>query len=105
MSNGFCKSCGQPLNENAEICPGCGVRQKTIVQKNPGLAAILSFFWTGAGQIYNGQIGKGLAFMVLQVINAIAMLAIIGFVTFPIVWALAIYDAYKVAEKINNGEA
>lgn len=105
MSEQFCKSCGQSLNENAEICPSCGVRQKTLIQKNPGTAAILSFFWTGAGQIYNGQITKGLAYMVLQIFNAIAMFAIIGFITFPLVWAVAIYDAYKSAEKINNGDA
>ena len=34
-------------------------------QKNPGLAAILSFFWCGLGQIYNGEIPKGVALMVL----------------------------------------
>lgn len=105
MSEQFCKSCGQSLNENAEICPSCGVRQKTLVQKNPGTAAILSFLWTGAGQIYNGQIGKGIALMVLQVFNALSMAVLIGFITFPIVWACAIYDAYKTAEKINNGDA
>jgi len=34
-------------------------------QKNPGLAAVLSFFWCGLGQIYNGEILKGVALMVL----------------------------------------
>jgi len=34
-------------------------------QKSPGLAAILSFFWCGLGQIYNGEIRKGVALMVL----------------------------------------
>ncbi len=34
-------------------------------QKNPGLAAFLSFFWCGLGQIYNGEIRKGVALMVL----------------------------------------
>ena len=28
--------------------------------KNPGVAAVLSFLWTGLGQIYNGQLVKGL---------------------------------------------
>ena len=32
--------------------------------KNPGLAAVLSFFYMGLGQIYNGQIAKGIAFIV-----------------------------------------
>jgi len=30
------------------------------VQKNPGIAAVLSFLFTGLGQLYNGQIFKGL---------------------------------------------
>jgi TM2 domain-containing membrane protein YozV len=34
-------------------------------QKSPGLAAILSFFWCGLGQIYNGEILKGVALMVV----------------------------------------
>ncbi|MGO9451733.1 MAG: hypothetical protein ACLQDV_11940 [Candidatus Binataceae bacterium] len=34
-------------------------------QKSPGLAGILSFFWCGLGQIYNGEILKGTALMVV----------------------------------------
>lgn len=30
-----------------------------VFYKNPGLAAVLSFFFMGLGQIYNGQIAKG----------------------------------------------
>jgi TM2 domain-containing membrane protein YozV len=33
--------------------------QPPIFYKNPSIATILSFFWMGLGQIYNGQIGKG----------------------------------------------
>jgi TM2 domain-containing membrane protein YozV len=36
-------------------------------QKNRGLAAILSFFWRGLGQIYNCEILKGVALMVIYV--------------------------------------
>jgi len=36
-------------------------KRGTINVKNPGLAAILSFFICGLGQIYNGQIAKGIA--------------------------------------------
>ncbi len=32
--------------------------------KNPTIATLLSFFWTGLGQIYNGQILKGVFFMI-----------------------------------------
>jgi TM2 domain-containing membrane protein YozV len=36
-----------------------------VRQKSPGFAATLSFFWCGLGQIYNGEIAKGLALMVV----------------------------------------
>ena len=71
--------------------------------KNPGIAAVLSFFWTGVGQIYNGQIMKGLLLIVVQIINSFLMLILIGFITFPLVWIWGIYDAYKVADRMNKG--
>ena len=36
-----------------------------VAPKSPGVAAVLSFFWAGLGQIYNGEIGKGILFMIL----------------------------------------
>ena len=69
--------------------------------KNSGLAAVLSFFFPGLGQIYNGEIGKGILIMFVQFINTLLMFVIIGFITFPIVWIWGMIDAYKTAEKIN----
>ncbi|MFC3957516.1 TM2 domain-containing protein [Halovivax cerinus] len=102
----FCSSCGNVIKEDAEICPDCGVRQKraTTVEKNPGLAAAASFLWTGLGQVYNGQIGKGIGFIVLQMVNVLLMFVLIGLITFPLTWIYGIYDAYKTAEKINEGK-
>ena len=72
-----------------------------VFYKNPGLAAILSFFYMGLGQIYNGQIGKGIAFIVLYSISWVLIFIIIGLITTPILWIYGMYDAYKSAEKIN----
>ena len=62
-----------------------------------GIAAVLSFFITGLGQIYNGQILKGLLFMLIQAINGLLMFVLIGFVTFPLFWIYGMYDAYQIA--------
>lgn len=70
--------------------------------KNPALAAVLSFLITGLGQIYNGQIGKGILFLVVQIINGLLTLIFIGFFTGFIVFVWAIFDAYKSAEEINR---
>ncbi|MCA9368077.1 hypothetical protein KC887_07535 [Candidatus Kaiserbacteria bacterium] len=69
--------------------------------KNPGLAAVLSALINGLGQIYNGEIGKGILIFVIQLINAALMFVFIGFITAPIVFIWSIYDAYTVAKKIN----
>lgn len=76
--------------------------QPPMITKNPGIAAVLSFFYAGLGQIYNGQIAKGIAFMVIQAINLLLMLVIIGFFTYFAFWVFGMYDAYQTAIKINS---
>lgn len=57
--------------------------------KSPGVAALLSFLLCGAGQIYNGEVGKGLLFFFLCWTIILA----------PIMWIWSICDAYSVAER------
>jgi len=72
------------------------------VSKNPGLAAVLSFFITGLGQIYNGQIGKGIALIAAAVVSGLLCTVVVGFILLPAIWIYGIYDAYKTAERINK---
>ncbi|MEE8576102.1 MAG: hypothetical protein V3T31_02495 [candidate division Zixibacteria bacterium] len=72
-----------------------------VFYKNPGLAAVLSFFYTGLGQIYNGQIAKGIFFIVAFTIAWMLIFVLIGIFIAPAVWAYGMYDAYKSAQKIN----
>ena len=55
---------------------------------NPGKAAVLSFIFTGLGQIYNGQIKKGLTLMAISAVSM--LLLIIG----------AVIAAYSIFEVI-----
>lgn len=56
----YCSSCGAALKSEAEVCPGCGVRQgRPAQEKSPGIAAIASFFVPGLGDIYNGEFKRG----------------------------------------------
>jgi TM2 domain-containing membrane protein YozV len=74
--------------------------------KNPGLAAVLSFFYMGLGQVYNGQIAKGILFIVAYTISWVFIASIIllpiGIITTPILFIWGMVDAYKSAEKINR---
>ena len=51
----------------------------------PGMSAVLSFVFNGLGQIYNGEIKKGLTIVFL---SALAMLMIICGGIFAISWLL-----------------
>jgi len=73
--------------------------------KNPSTATILSFFFMGLGQIYNGQIGKGIIFIILYGISVALMWVVIGFVTTPILWIWGMVDANNSAKKINENMA
>ncbi|WP_100371799.1 hypothetical protein [Bacillus sp. FJAT-45037] len=77
---------------------------KQLVQplKNAGLAAVLSALWCGLGQIYNGQIGKGILFMIIQFINVLLFIILIGFITYPLMWVWGMIDAYRQAEELNQ---
>jgi TM2 domain-containing membrane protein YozV len=50
--------------------------------KNPGVAAVLSFVFSGLGQIYNGQITKGLLIIFFSALNLLVLIigaVLIGF--------------------------
>lgn len=59
-------------------------------EQSPALAAVFSLIVAGSGQIYNGQIGKGLLIFFTS-----------GFV---LPWVYGIIDAYITAQKIKEGK-
>ncbi|HUY28581.1 MAG TPA: hypothetical protein VMV27_14315 [Candidatus Binataceae bacterium] len=99
-------------------------------QKSTGLAALLSFFWCGLGQIYNGQFLKGMAMMFLYppllwfgLVSTFtgALLAggaateadaaagggaaILGMLTLGaaiILWIFGVVNAYRTADRLNH---
>ncbi|KJS10659.1 MAG: hypothetical protein VR67_17395 [Peptococcaceae bacterium BRH_c8a] len=72
------------------------------MQKNPGIAAVLSFLIIGLGQVYNGQISKGLLFFGGAIVSGFLTMIIIGFILLPVIWLYGIYDAYKTANNLNE---
>lgn len=95
-----CIGCGVPICDGCRVAvKGDGYCKKCVAEKmegvenherSPALAALLSFLVAGTGQMYNGQIGKGLAIL---------------FTCWLIVpWIYGIFDAYATARKINSGK-
>ncbi len=70
--------------------------------KNPAVAAILSFFLMGLGQAYNGEIAKAVVFLILYAISIFLTFFMIGFLTIPILWIWSVVDAYRSSQKINQ---
>lgn len=68
--------------------------------KNPSVATILSFFFIGLGQVYNGQIGKGVVFILLYAISITLKAIIVGFITTPILWIRGMVDVNNSAKRI-----
>jgi hypothetical protein len=82
-------------------------------KKNAGLAAVLSFFTWGGGQIYNGNIKGGIALVILAFILILAMVApgrsadgsngSIGLGLFLLGLAIySVHNAYTTAIEINK---
>jgi TM2 domain-containing membrane protein YozV len=69
--------------------------------KKPWLAAILSLFIPGVGQIYNGQIIKGIVILIIGIILVLIGITSVILAFYPIG---AAYEAYADAKKINRGE-
>jgi len=108
----FCSNCGAEIDKRAEVCPKCGVRikypmagvERNADVKSAGIAAVLSFFIPGLGQIYNGQILKGIMLIIGCVISIALCCVLIGIVPLLILWIYGIYDAHDTAQRINEGE-
>jgi len=79
--------------------------EKTIsygIMKSPGLAAVLSLFFPGAGQVYNGRFLSALGWFMLAFFNWLLTLVLIGYLTAPVIHFLSAYVAYRQAERINR---
>lgn len=107
-----CWSCKEEIDSRYDTCPKCGAHVKIIVSKNPGIAAVLSFFIPGLGQVYNGKVAIGIMITVIEIfLVGIAILLtrsatpIYGLAVFIIVvifWVFSIYNAHDLAESIND---
>ncbi|WP_436907856.1 NINE protein [Halosimplex marinum] len=64
----FCSECGAVINEKAEICPECGVRQPGAGSSGGDerlIAAVLAIVLGGLGahKFYMGKVGQGIVYL------------------------------------------
>lgn len=78
----LCPFCSEEIHDNAIKCKHCGEFLNTSVDTrieeaaqgiqrkwNPGVAALLSFLIPGAGQMYKGNVGAGIGWLILVMIG------------------------------------
>lgn len=104
----YCSICGKIVSKDAAYCPHCRTDRDTANgrgnSKRPILAGLLSLVLIGSGQVYNGQLQRGVqffgtAFVVLLLVTALG-LGGIGALLLLAVWGYAGYDAYSYAKGI-----
>lgn len=110
----YCRACGAAIDSRAVICTQCGVATPNALDagvaaaavamnhKSPGTAMVLSLLFTGAGQMYCGKVGRGLAFLAAALLSAVLILAVVGLILLPAVWIWAMVDAYQLATRQNQ---
>jgi TM2 domain-containing membrane protein YozV len=109
----FCTSCGAVIKQMAEICPRCGVRQRSApapvvnvsvvspagnnVEKSSRswvVLLLLSLFLGGVGvdRMYVGKYGTGLLKFGLNIVGFLTTFIFIGFLILPVVWIWMLVD-------------
>lgn len=126
-----CPKCGQPVQDGDKFCEYCGAgispagvfsvppppppppftsqqvdRAEVLKEKSPFLAVFASFLFAGLGQVYNGQLGKGILFFFGVLFGSLSgVLFDPSLITIGIlVWIYGLFDAYQTAKKMNSGE-
>lgn len=117
----FCDKCGSELKDNAKFCDKCGSEVKftsptqnnsnvpnipiQVEEKSMAIAMIISFFFTGLGICYAGDVVKGLIIFVCSIIISILTI-FLGLFKFSfiniIIWIVGLILTYTEVEKVNQ---
>lgn len=105
-----CPECGRAVSSAAANCPQCGYpiqlpqpapvgnaggQRPPQPKWNKGVAALLSLIIPGAGQMYKGQVGNGLVWLVFVVIVYAAFNALGLILHLLCIFGAASGDPYK----------
>jgi TM2 domain-containing membrane protein YozV len=134
----YCGRCGNEMKDDQQFCDKCGQKlgemknpqyQIYVKEKSAGVAAVLSFFIAGLGQLYVGKIQRGVIILIVYIMLGIlsyallftmvtdifnitedtfsidtgvfAVILLLGVISF-IIWIWNIFDAYKLANEYND---
>jgi len=93
----YCESCGAAIANEGYPCPECDHDPPN--RKSPFIAAVLSFFIAGAGQLYAGRPGRGVAwFLGALVLGGVITFAAPGLLFVSFLYSpVSAVDAFIIA--------
>ncbi len=120
----YCNNCGSEMADDAKFCPKCGkeagaqprasgTHGVAYTEKSVGLAVVLSLIIVGAGQMYAGKVGRGIAILLFSLFGigvlyvplflapSVGTLAL-GSILVIAWYVFVVYDAYKQAKNYNE---
>lgn len=72
-----------------------------VAPKNPAVSLIVSFFIPGVGSMINGDVGTGIAILLLYIVGWVLAVFLIGIPLAIGAWIWGLVDAYKGAQRWN----
>jgi len=78
----YCQSCGAIIRSSAEVCPGCGARQKGMINKTALL--LITFFLGGLGahKFYTGRNLQGILHLLFFWTGIPALVSLVEFIIY-----------------------
>ena len=72
-----------------------------VAPKNPAVSLIVSFFIPGVGSMVNGDVGTGVAILILYIVGVALAFFLIGIPLAIGAWVWGLIDAYQGARRWN----
>ena len=91
----ICESCGEKIKKMAEICPKCGVRQRTPVSKVLLLVMTLFLGSFGAHKFYLRKTWQGVLYLVLSWTGIPGIIALIEFIIYAFTSTEKLQEKYS----------
>jgi TM2 domain-containing membrane protein YozV/Tfp pilus assembly protein PilE len=91
----YCQSCGAIIKSSAEVCPGCGVRQKGMINKAALL--LVTFFLGGLGvhKFYTGRNLQGTLCILFCWTGIPALISLIEFIIYAFTSSERLNEKYQ----------
>lgn len=102
MEKTCCKKYDTEVHSEVKTCSDCGLENIKSKKKSPVAAALLSCVVPGLGQIYGGELYRGLALLAALGFSLCLIVLVIGIFTFFATWIFAVVDAYRMVKKQNT---